>query len=721
MPTRGKILVAALLALTALPAVVRAQIAAPKLVEEGEDAGADEAPAPPRGPVRAEPAPLPPQRAQRPPAQAVTPPPAPPSAPARSAVGPGAASPDAAPPPPGSIALPPPPPPPTTAADLARRIVPVQSSHPKLMALWTERRTALRESDPIRAEAAEKGLLAGRSELAIANLFTLVAVEVRDARRALASNLPAEAVAHARAAVELAPDLPDAHLALARARLAEAPGQTGAALAALGDAIAAAAREPHTVRAFYGDLFSAGIAAVLVGSLATILLLLVRRLRLFLHDFHHLPLLRGTAHVQASFLALVLLGVPVAFGLGPVAAVSIALVAIWLYLGLAERVVATAALVALVAIPWGAGAAARVTAWTGSLAEVVHELEYGAVSDEAAAEIAARFRDEPAPPAVYAALGRHHKRRGALDEALRFYGLAAAADPRAPELQVNIANVLFLKDDLEGAKAAYLAATDRAGGDLVVLGAAHYDLSKLFLRTTDMTQSAAAREKAEREAGDFLRRSGSDEDFSANRYLVDVPVPDEKIRALAATDDAAQAVAAWVQNGVAGNVPRSAWPWAPLAVVALLWALGLLAPRLRPARACERCGGAACRRCDASAGGELCGQCVNVFVHKGLVDARDRLRKEAQVRRHRQVVNVTTRILSVVGGGAGQVFHGAAAKGALLLLATLFAGFVLWFWRGIMPPPQPSPYVLAGKVLVAAPFGLVFWALAIRDAFRRTQ
>ena len=720
MPTRGKILAAALLVAAALPAAVGAQIAAPKLVEEGEDQGADEAP-PPRGPIRAEPPPLPPQR---PPARTSRPAPsapadpAPPIAPAL----PGSAPAPAATPAPGAVVLPlpAPPPPPTTAADLARRIVPVQASYPKLMALWSERRTALREADPIRAETAEKGLLAARNDLAIANLFTLAAVEVREARRALASNLPAEAVAHARTAVELAPDLPDAHLALARARFAEAPGKTGAALASLGEAVAAAAREPHTVRAFYGDLSSAAFGALLVAAIAIVALLLVRRLRLFLHDFHHLPLLRGTAYVQASFLALVLLGVPVAFGLGPVAAVGVALVAIWLYLDLAERVVATAALLALVAIPWGAGAAARATAWTGSLAEVVHDLEYGAVSDAEAAGIAARFRDAPAPPAVWAALGRHHKRRGALDEALRFYGLAAAADPRAAELQVNIANVLFLKDDLEGAKAAYLAATDRAGGDVIVLGAAHYDLSKLYLRTTDMTQSAAAREKAEREAGEFLKRYGSDEDFSANRYLVDVPVPDEKIGALAATDGTPQALAAWVQNWVAGSLPRAAWPWAPLALVATLWALGLAGPPLRPARACERCGGAACRRCNAAAG-ELCGQCVNVFVHKGLVDARDRLRKEAQVRRHRQLVNVATRILSIVGGGAAQVFHGAATKGALLLLATLFTGFVIWFWRGIMPPPQPSPYVLVGKVLVAAPVGLALWALAIRDAFRRTQ
>lgn len=694
--TRGTIALAALLVAAAAPyGAVRAQVRAPTLVEDGEEAPEESAPAP--RPARdRDPAPALPPRGV--PSPAAVPPPAPEAA----------------------APLPPPPPPPTTAAELARRIVPVQATFPKLMALWNERRTALREADSIHAEAAEKALLAARTDLAIENLFVLAAIEVRESRRALESNLPGEAVARARTAVALAPDLPDAHLALSRALLVESPGKTGAALGALADVLAAATREPHTVRAFYGDLASAALAAAVVAALVSVLLVFLRRLRLFLHDFHDLPLLRGTATVQSSFLALVLIATPVAFGLGPLMAVAVALLVVWLYLGTSERVVATVALLVLLAMPWALGAAARVTAWTGSVAEVVHDLEHGATSDGEAAEIAARWSDATAPAPVYAALGRHHKRRGNLDEALRLYQLALAADARAAEVEVNVGNVLFLKGDLEGAKAAYLVAKDRAGGELVVLGAADYNLSKLYLRTTDMSQSAAAREKAEREAGEFLKRHGSDEDFSANRYLVDVPVPDDKIRALAATDTAPQAIATWAERRLSGALPHGVWPWGPLGLLAGLWLLGIAGARLEPARACERCGGAACRRCDPIAG-ELCGQCVNVFVHKGLVDARDRLRKEDTVRRRRQLVGVATRILSIVGCGAGQIFHGAPARGALLLVGTLFAAFLLFFWRGIIPPPQPSPYVLAGKLLFSLPLGAGLWAYAVRDAFRRTR
>jgi hypothetical protein len=596
----------------------------------------------------------------------------------------------------------------------------VHATYDDLMRRWTERRKALREADPARADGAARALLGARHELGIENLFPLAVAEIREAARALESNLAAEAVAHAQVAVELAPDLPDAHLALARARFEQAPRQPGPVLAALGDAALAAAREPHVARAFLGDVLSAALAAAVTTAAALVVLLLLARLRLFLHDFHHLPLLRGTASVQASFLALVLLGMPLAFGLGPFAAISVAALAAWLYLSRRERLVVTAALAALAALPWAAAGAARLTVWTGTWAERVYEMEHGAVSDGEAAEIARAAAGAPAPAAVYAALGRHYKRRGALDEALRWYAAAQTADASAPEVQVGVANVLFLKGDLEDAKAAYLSATDRAAGDLEVLAAANYGLSKLYLRSSDMEKSAAAREKAESQAGAWLRRRGSDDDFSANRYLVDVPVPPAKVLALARGDSTVDAIRAWTQARIAGPIPRTAWPYAAAGVIAALWALALLGRRIAPARACEKCGGPACRRCDPGAG-PLCGQCVNVFVRRGVVDARDRLRKEAQVRRRAQLSAVTARILAIVGGGAGHVWHGAAIRGAAALFALLFLGFVVWFWRGIMPPPQPSPYVLAGKLAVAVPVAVLLWAAAVRDAFRRTR
>ncbi|MBK9517594.1 MAG: hypothetical protein IPO09_09620 [Anaeromyxobacter sp.] len=703
MPTRTTPLLTITLWLAAAPAL--AQIQAPTPVDEGEPTAAEQAAPPPLEPGR-QPAARP---GGRPSATERDPSPDPGPAPDPSSLG----APDTLPAPPA----PPAPPPPERPA--ARAIEPVTASYPALLEHWAARRRALREQDPAGASAAATAILDAKRQLAIENLFPMAASEARQAARSLGANLPGEALAHAEVAVRLAPDLADAHLALARSRLARAPGDPGPALGALWDAAGAAVREPHTVRAFLGDLASALLAALFTASAATLLLLALRSLRLVLHDFHHLPLLRGSAGVQAAFLGLVLLLAPVAFGLGPFLVLATALLAAWLYLSTSERVVASVALALVAALPWAAEGAARLTAWTGTAAEQVYELEHGALDDAEVAALVAEAGEAP-PPDLAAALGRHFKRRGDLPAALRWYGLASRGEDRGGEVLVNVGNVRFLQGDLEGAKAAYLSASDRAGADLTVQAAAHYNLSKVYLRGSDIERSSAARDRAEQEDGAFLRRYGADDDFSANRYLVDVPVPGARLRALAALDPAPALIRGAVLGRLAGPVPQAAWPWLPLGLLAALWGLALGARLLVPSRACDRCGRPACRRCDAG-GGPLCGQCVNVFVKKGVVDARDRLRKESQVRRHRQARQAITRILALVGGGAGHVVHGLAGRGLAALVALLFAGFLVWFWRGILPPPQPSPYVLWGKLAVALPLALVVYLLVVRDAFRRTR
>jgi hypothetical protein len=593
-------------------------------------------------------------------------------------------------------------------------IEPVRGTFAELERAWADRRRALREQDVAGAEEAQRKVLALQEELAIDNLRPFAAAEVRDSQRALAARLEADALAHAELAVRLAPDLPEAHLALARARLAR--DGVARALAALGGVARAAARDPHTARAVGVDVAAALAAAILSASAAIVALLLARRFHLFAHDFHDLPVVRAGTPVQGALLALVVLGLPLSLGLGPLAAVAVAVAAAWLYLSLGERIVATLALLAFVGAPFAAEQVGRWATFTGTLAEEVYELEHGA-GDAAAARLAARG---DLPPAALAALGRHAKRRGDLAGARRWLEAAVDAGGRPADVLVNLGNVHLLGGDLEAAKAAWLDAADRAGPRLEALAAAHYNLSKLYVRQSALDQANEARRRAQQVAPELVARRAAEDDLRANRHLVDVPLDAAAYRALAAADGASGALGEWARRRIAGALPPHLWPWAPLGLVAALWALAALGGRLRVARACDKCGRPACARCDAATG-LLCGQCVNVYVKKGVVEARDRVRKDRQVRRRARVARLAARAAALLGGGPGHVLRGEPVRGWLVLAAVLFAVFLAVFHRGVLPPPQPTPFAAAGRLALAIPLGAVAWAASLRAIFRSTR
>jgi hypothetical protein len=705
-----------------VPGSAAAQLRSPALLEEDLPADAEGPDAPSRR--DAEPEPLlppafeehevapsrPPRRAVRAPAAAAPP------APGPAAVAPPAAAVTAEPAPalatpPGAAAAQP--------QELVRAIQPVRGTTAELFAAWHARRGALREQNVVVARDAERRLLALQEELGIENLRTFAAAEVRESGRALAARVEADAVAHAELAVRLAPDLPEAHLALARARFAREPSKPLAALASFGGAAAAAVRDPQTARAFIGDVAAAALAALLAASGATLLVLLARRFRLFVHDFHDLPIVRSGTPVQGALLAVALLVVPVALGLGPFVLAVVAAFAAWLYLDLRERIVATVALLALVAMPYAVEHAARAAAFTGTIAEEVHELEHG-IGDAAAARLGARAEREELPAPALAALGTHAKRRGDLEAARTWFTAALARGGRAGEVLVNLGNVHMLQGDAEAAKAAWLDAADRAAGNLQALAAAHYNLSKLYVREATLDQAHEARKRALAEDAAFVRRRASEDDFRANRYLVDVPLTRAQYGVLTAADPAPAALGDATRARLAGRLPRAWWPWVPLALVAALWAVALAGRRMRPSRSCERCGRPACARCDGATG-LLCGQCVNVFVKKGVVEARDRVRKEAQVRRRAGALRIAARVTAALGGGAGHLVHGHPVKGALLLLTFLFAVFLVVFRDGVVPPPQPAPLATLGRLAVAVPLAIAVHAFAVRDVFRRTR
>jgi hypothetical protein len=667
-----------LLAVLLAPAGAAAQVAAPALVEEDL---ADDA-APPAAPASVEPS-LPPGHEEAAPARPA------PAAPARPAEPP---------------------------LSHLRTPVAVRARFEDLHAAWHERRGALREHEVARAAAAEARLLDVKAELAIDELPDFAAAELRASARALEARDPAEALARAELAAKLAPGLPDVHVARARAALARDPARVGEALRDLAAAARATVADPRARRAVLADALAAALGGALATAALVLALLLGRHARLALHDARHLPLVRLGTPAQAAFLALAALALPLAFRLGPLALLLVLALASAPYLARSERLLATAALLAVAALPWGAEGAARLCAFTGTLADDVWQVERGADGGPAAARLEALAARGELPPPGLLALAHHRKRRGDLDGAARLY--EAAGLGRADAL-VGLGNVQLLRGDEEGARASYLAATDRAGADLRTLAAAHYDLSQIYLRHAALDQAHEARKRAAQEDPALLDRYGGGDDLRANRWLADVPVPEEEIAALAA-DGAPRALADAVRARLAGPLGAAAWPWAPLAAVAALWAAALVRRRAAVSARCERCGGAACARCGA-ADRRLCGQCLNAFVKRGAVDARDRLRKDAEVRRRARAGRAFARALALVAGGAGWVWRGAPWRGALSLFALASSVAAALLWRGAAPTPHAAAWTVAARAALAAAVGVAAWAVAVRGVFRQTR
>jgi tetratricopeptide (TPR) repeat protein len=585
-----------------------------------------------------------------------------------------------------------------------------------LVAHWQARREALREHDVKKARAGEALIREAREELGIENLAFFSAALNREAMKALQSRAPAEAVDRAGLAVELAPDLPAAHLTLARALFGKDPGALGPIFSALGGAASAAWRSPLSRRALLADVSGALLAGLSAAIALGLLLLVARRLHLFLHGFHHL-FAQGASRAQTGFLAVVLLAVPLAMRWGPFATAVVWIFCVWRFLRSPERAVAVISLAVLVGMPWAIQEVARATSWAGGLAAQVYALERGAGLGDAAGQLARRAEAGELPAPALMALGRFAKRHGDLEGANRWYQQALQADSRSAAILVNVGNVHFLKGDLEAAKAAYIGATDRAESDSVAAAAAHFNLGRLFFRQGALDKGQEARSRALQLFPALGQRRESQDDLRANAYLLDVPVSDDQIAELASLDQRHQAVGEQARARIFGPIPR--WPVLPGALVALLGLFALVSRKPGAIRPCNRCGGAACRRCYAEAN-DSCGQCINVFVKKGAVDARDRLRKEDQVRRFRQRSQLITRALAVMTGGAGHVYDGKAVSGFLLLFGLFFLGFWMWFAPGILPPAQPAPQAPVLKLLLALPVFIPLYLLSVRSAFQLT-
>ncbi len=579
-----------------------------------------------------------------------------------------------------------PPPPPL----LAPRV-----SDADLLTVWERWTEARKKPDPAAAEQGRKDLLKLRDEISATDIDTFSASLVRESQEKLKAQDLSGAVKLAEAAAMLSPNLPYAHFALADAYARKDVTSVGGYVGEIKAGIGAMVRDPRFWRPALGNLAAVGMLALLATGMAVVAVLFGRRVRYALHDFHHLfP--RGAGRWQSLVLAAAVLATPVLLQVGVLPVLLLLFGAMALYLTMAERAVVAGLLALAGLIPLAAGQFAQATAFAGTVAEDVYVLERGSfTADEAAARIQARHAAKEATFAELFALGRYQARRGQLDDAATSYKAAAALRQRNALLLTNYGNVLLAAGDLDAATRLYQEAQQADPR----LAAAPYNLALLYRHLArglpdaqvgaQLQRARETMEQAQALDRDLVGRDVPPDDrLLVNLLLLSPPLPKAELMSLADGKAAGARVEDQLDRILTGTTGMTARVY-PVALALLFFLWGYARDRVQATKSCDKCGRPVCRRCDPDLGrgAFMCSQCTNVFARKGVVPEPLRVRKQAEVQRHKTWMGRVAMTLGAVVSGAGHLFSGLPIRGALYSFLFLLALSAVVLRDGVLRAP----------------------------------
>lgn len=553
----------------------------------------------------------------------------------------------------------------------ARPLVPVTATLASVNETWEQRRKALATRNPKAQADAEQKLGALRDELHIRDLRVVSSALLAESERKLEARDPVEAVRLARLATTWAPSDPGNHAALAWVLVRADPAGVGAVIEAFQRAVVKTWEEPGPRSAAMANL----AASTLIGlALAAFLGLLGMSLRPFRNMVHDVSVLlpRGTQQWQAGGLFVAAVAAPLALGLGPLPALGVLCLALFIHVGMAERVAATLLMALLIALPHLLGLVASRGRFVGSDAEALHLVQGG--GPDAAAGIRAlhkRLEGGTADLRTDFILALEAKRLGRLDEAAGLLEKALALDPKSAAAINNLGNVKLLQGHLEAARDAYLRATELEP----TLALAQYNLFIVSTRraqlnlgkdvSDDLARAGSASEAYTRLDRTFVERAI---DLRANHFVVDAELPVSALGEVGGGDRLEQEVAQQVRLMLFGGREAQTSALATLVLVALGWLLSFTGRWLLPAVSCQRCGRPVSRWTDPEVkAGQTCGQCLYVFQRKGAVDPPTRKRKEGEVVMHQARWSFLRRWGRRLIVGYGQLLSGRSVLGVVFL------------------------------------------------------
>ena len=575
-------------------------------------------------------------------------------------------------------------------------------------AQWFEFLSAFSENDAAGEARALEGMERAARKVGVRRLSDFSRTAAYLGRRAEKQGQPDRADRAYRAALTLDDTNPDA--ILARLSFLVRRGKVGDALRSLPEATTAlfSAHESRVaILSALGTWAGAAAAATLAG---IILSLAVRHAPRVLHDLHEAAF-RFFGRSGALPLGLVIAGLPLFVGFGPVWLLLYWGALLWAYAEERERTVLGAGFVALALI-------APLAAWITQenirqrsplfvAAIDLEERREDASAEDGLRQAAAVF---PEDPDVWFLLGIYAERSGDLERAQAEYGRAMQADPADFRPILNRGNVHFTEGDYGEAIRDYTEASKKAPD----AAEAYYNLSLARGEAYDFDGQALAITRArELSTSRVAAWSGTP---TVSR-VVPEGFPLSRARARIADWNAQPKSRRLPGHGTAAMPWRALMsPWALAPIVVLLVGV-LLARRRRKqglASLCERCGRAFCNRCRRYGDPALyCAMCARSFLRKENVDIELQVAEAHQLQSRVRGRARASRIASLLLPGSHAFLEDRPVAG-LLTLFLFFFGLAAAVIDGKLfdPLTLPPESGLRATVILGAALAALVWIRA---------
>jgi hypothetical protein len=528
------------------------------------------------------------------------------------------------------------------------------------------------------------------------------------AARALAVSDPAagDDLARARAAVALAPDLPAAHMRLASALWLDG-GAPFAAARALIDAFRAIGRHLEASLWFAGSGLFVLAVALVVGGLLVAVLAGTSVLAHAAHDLGHLLPRAMPAFACWAVLA-ALLAVPLALGEGGLG-LALALLGVAVIYG--ARAQRFAMLLAAVGIGLGAYPLVR---YAGTVLAALPEDPVAQAAFAVAqgiptpVEVARLSGHADRDPLAARALAIHARRIGDLARADALYQQLIASGANDVATQNNAADVQLALGNTERAIQLYVLAA-RSESPVVL-----FNLAQAYGRAFQVEELNQTIARAQRAGGEQVASLTALQGGSAGGFVADLPPARALFWSRALDSTAGAGLAQEFRSHFApGRLGRNANAYA--AAAAALIALGAIAGvRVHPSRACHRCRGRICRRCNPyGTTGELCDGCYTLFLAPEKTDRTLRAARVNELRAREERIGQIHAALSVLVPGAAGLLAERPVRGWLGAFCFSLAGAAVLWREGVVPDPLVAGAAAPTAFLCTAAIAAILYVIAV--------